>query len=120
MNFFLDENFPRPALVQLQTAGHQAVHALEIFPQGAADEKLFTHAQDEKAIFVTTDKDFFHTIPLAFARHQGAIVITLSKPNRAYLLRKLAESLVILGERNLQDTVWLVTDTRIRSRHLDA
>ena len=30
---------------------------------------------------------------------------------------RLADALAILGERNLQDTVWLVTDTRIRSRH---
>ena len=117
MKFFLDENFPHPALIQLHTAGHQAVHALEIFPPGTADEKLFDHAQDENAIFVTTDKDFFHTVPLAFARHHGAIVITLRKPNRTDLLRRLADALAILGERNLQDTVWLVTDTRIRSRH---
>jgi predicted nuclease of predicted toxin-antitoxin system len=117
MKFFLDENFPRPALLALQAAGHQAVHALDIFPPGTADEKLFLHAQDENAIFVTTDKDFFHTVPLAFQSHQGAIVITLRKPNRNDLLRRLADALALLGERNLKDTVWLVTDGRIRSRH---
>ena len=120
MKFFLDENFPRPALVLLQTAGHYAVHTLELFPPGTADEKLFAHAQAENAIFVTTDKDFFHTVPLAFAQHHGAIVITLRKPNRVDLLRRLADALAVLGERNLQDTVWLVTDTRIRSRHPEA
>jgi hypothetical protein len=51
MKFFLDENFPRPALAQLQSAGHTAVHAL-----------------------------------------------------------------AALGERKLDDSVWLVTDTRIYSR----
>jgi hypothetical protein len=62
-------------------------------------------------------KTFFHTIPLSFARHHGAIVFTLRKPNRADLLRRLTDALVWLGERDLRDTVWLVTDTRIRSRH---
>jgi hypothetical protein len=35
------------------------------------------------------------------------------------LLRRLADALALLGERGLQDTVWLVTDTRIRSRHAE-
>ena len=118
MNFFLDENFPRPALAHLEGAGHTASHALDIFPPGMADDKLFAHAQEKGAIFVTTDKDFFHTVPLAFARHHGAIVITLHKPNRADLLRRLADALALLGVRDFQDTVWLVTDNRIRSRHI--
>jgi len=65
---------------------------------------------------VTTDKDFFHTIPLAFARHNGAIVITLHRPNRTDLLRRLADALAALGNRSLTNTVWLVTDSRIYSR----
>jgi predicted nuclease of predicted toxin-antitoxin system len=116
MNFFLDENFPRPAIAQLQSAGHTAVHALEIFPSGTADDDLFAHAQRERAIFITTDKDFFHTVPLTFARHHGAMVITLRRPNRDELLRRLSDSLAALGERTLDNTVWLITDTRIYSR----
>jgi len=116
MIFFLDENFPRPALAHLLGAGHKANHALEFFAQGTADDKLFAYAQEQKAVFVTTDKDFFHTIPLSFKRHHGAIVVTLRKPNRADLLRRLTDALVLLGEKDLRDTVWLVTDTRIRSR----
>jgi predicted nuclease of predicted toxin-antitoxin system len=116
MKFFLDENFPRPALIQLQSAGHTAVHALEIFPPGTPDEKLFAHAQKERAVFISTDRDFFHTVPLAFGQHHGAIVITLRRPNRDGLLRRLADALVALGERQLDDSVWLVTDTRIYSR----
>ena len=116
MNFFLDENFPRTALAQLQDAGHGAAHALDIFQPGTADERLFAHAQNERAVFLTTGKDFFHTIPLAFAQHHGAIVITLRRPNRADLLRRLSDALTVLGARNLDNIVWLVTDTRIYSR----
>lgn len=116
MNFFLDENFPRPALAQLQSAGHTAVHALTVFPPGTADEDLFAHAQQEHAIFVTTDKDFFHTVPLTFARHHGAMVITLRRLNRNELLCRLSDALAVLGKRTLDDTVWLITDTRIYSR----
>jgi predicted nuclease of predicted toxin-antitoxin system len=116
MRFFLDENFPRPAITSLESAGHSASHALQSFPPGAEDTKLFADAQEQKAIFVTTDKDFFHTIPLEFERHSGAIVITLRRPNRADLLRRLADALILLGKRDLDNAVWLVTETRIRSR----
>ena len=47
----------------------------------------------------------------------AAIVITLRKPNRVDLLRRLADALAQLGERDLNNTVWLVTENRIRSRH---
>jgi predicted nuclease of predicted toxin-antitoxin system len=104
MRFFLDENFPRPAITFLESAGHSASHALQSFPPGTGDTKLFAYAQEQKAIFVTTDKDFFHTVPLAFERHSGAIVITLRRPNRAELLRRLAEALALLGEKDLHDT----------------
>ncbi len=117
MKFFLDENFPRSALTLLESSGHSATHALPTFPPGTHDEKLFAHAQEQNAIFVTTDKDFFHTIPLRFRKHHGAIVITLRKPNRADLLKRLTDALGLLGDRNLENTVWLVMETRIRSRN---
>jgi predicted nuclease of predicted toxin-antitoxin system len=116
MKFFLDENFPKVAILALQSQAHTAVHALEVFPPGSADEALFAHAQSEQSVFVTTDRDFFHTVPLKLAQHHGAIVITLRRPNRAELLRRLADALAVLGDRSLANSVWLVTDTRIYSR----
>jgi predicted nuclease of predicted toxin-antitoxin system len=89
---------------------------LDFFPPDTADEKLFAHAQTDQAIFITTDRDFFHTVPLAFAQHHGAMVITLRRPNRTDLLRRLMDGLTALGERNLDNIVWLITDARIYSR----
>lgn len=117
MKFFLDENFPKPAQGMLESAGHAAAHALDIFPPGTDDEVLFSHAQRESSVFITTDRDFFHTVPLAFAHHHGAMIITLHRPNRAELLRRLSDALAALGKRDMANTVWLITDTRIYSRH---
>jgi predicted nuclease of predicted toxin-antitoxin system len=117
MRFFLDENFPRPALPMLQELGHTALHALEVFPPGTDDDTLFVHAQKVGAIFISTDKDFFHTVPLAFEHHHGSLVIALRRPNRTGLLTRLADALKELEERSLADSIWLITDTRIFSRH---
>jgi predicted nuclease of predicted toxin-antitoxin system len=83
----------------LQSLGHSASHALQSFPPGVADAILFAQAQAENSVLVTTDKDFFHTIPLAYELHAGAIVITLRRPNRGGLLQRLSDALVHLGER---------------------
>ena len=34
---------------------------------------MFAQAQQESAIFITTDKDFFHTVPLTFEYHWDEI-----------------------------------------------
>jgi hypothetical protein len=62
------------------------------------------------------DTDFSHTVPLAFEQHHGAIVITLRRSNCQELLRRLADVLAALGERNLNHAAWLVTGTRIYNR----
>jgi predicted nuclease of predicted toxin-antitoxin system len=117
MRFFLDENFPRPALSVLGGLGHTATHALEVFPPGTDDASLFAHAQNECAVFVSTDKDFFHTVPMAFEHHHGSLVIALRRPNRTALLQRLTNALEELKGRGLTDSIWLITDTRIFSRH---
>ena len=58
MQFFLDDNFPRTALTALESAGHTAVHTLQHFPPGTADDVLFAEAQRRNAIFVSTDAIF--------------------------------------------------------------
>jgi hypothetical protein len=120
MKFFLDENFPRPALVLLQAAGHQATHALNDFPSGTADETLFAHAQQQSAIFISTDKDF---LPHGSARIRPSLRRDCHHSAQAKSRRSappINRRIELLGERDLRDTVWLVTDTRIRSRHAGA
>jgi spore maturation protein CgeB len=46
-------------------------------------------AQGRCAVFLTTDRDFFHTIPHLHESHCGIIVIALKKPNRAAIMEKL-------------------------------
>lgn len=120
MRFYLDENFPRSAARRLQDSGHQALHALDLLPPGTDDHDLFADAQRERAVFVTTDKDFFHTVPLSFSCHHGSIVISLRRPNREALLGRLEDALTELADRELENSVWLVTDSRIFSRTSNA
>jgi predicted nuclease of predicted toxin-antitoxin system len=63
MKFFLDENFPKAAVGMLLNAGHEVFDLRGTDREGARDAEIFAEAQGHGAIFLTTGRDFFHTIP---------------------------------------------------------
>ncbi len=89
MNFFLDENFPKSAIVLLEKQGHKVFDIRSTKYKGCNDIFIFKLAQQSKAIFLTTDKDFLHTIPHLFNSYYGIIIIALRKPNRENIIGKL-------------------------------
>jgi len=90
MKFLLDENFPATAgppfplaaRSELHERGHVAIRLGDVNMLGAADADVFALAQRENAILLTTDKDFFHTIPFLHETHCGIVVVALRQPSR--------------------------------------
>ena len=112
MKFVADQNFPRTCAPILEEFGHN-LHDFRYDPNlGLDDDWLFAEAQKLGAVFLTTDKDFFHTIPWLFPNHCGAIVVTLAKPNRAQLLEKLRWALTFLKSHPIENHVLLLRDNR--------
>lgn len=76
------QNFPRTCQKRLEEFGH-FLHEPSYDPStGLSDDWLFAEAQKQTAIFLTTDQDFFHTVPWLQPIHAGAIASTLARPNR--------------------------------------
>lgn len=78
MKFFLDENFPLKAKEILEAKKHSIFDIRGTGKEGISDEKIFQISKKKKAVFLTTDKDFFHTIHFMHKPHYGVIVIALS------------------------------------------
>ena len=112
MRFFLDENFPKAARAMLAGEGHESVDIRGPEKEGSNDNDLFVMAQDFHAVFLTTDKDFFHTIPHLYPRHCGVVVVTLHQPNRDSILSKLAWLLAHLAAEEIEGRVILLLDAR--------
>ena len=116
MIFLLDENFPKSAEKLLIELGHQVIDIRGTEFQGADDSYLFEIAQQQQAILLSTDRDFYHTVPHKFEAHFGAIVIALKQPNRQAILARLrwvvAQGLI----NNLQNKVVLIRDNSYRIR----
>ena len=89
MTFLLDENFPVSAAEFLRDRGHVVFLSVETCGRGATDEDVFAEAQRRRAILLTSDRDFYHTIPLLHPDHCGIVVIALRQPTRDAILSRL-------------------------------
>jgi len=89
MKFFLDENFPKKVAHLLNDRNHEIIDIRGTDSEGLTDMEIFNLAQENKVIFLTTDKDFFHTIPFNFLEHSGVVVIALDQPNSEKISQKL-------------------------------
>jgi predicted nuclease of predicted toxin-antitoxin system len=110
MTFFFDENFPKTVAKILNSKGHEIIDIRSTELEGADDISIFKMAQEKKAIFLTTDRDFFHTIPHLFEKHHGIIVIAVRSPNRSSISEKLFFALDHFDLSNFESKVLLLRD----------
>jgi predicted nuclease of predicted toxin-antitoxin system len=89
MRFLLDENVPKAAAGVLEQKGHEVFDFRGTSDEGMEDPSVFAKAQELDAVLLTTDRDFFHTIPHLFETHAGVVVIALRQPNRSAILSRL-------------------------------
>ncbi len=116
LSILLDENFPTSGRGFLESEGCVVLDIRGTSRQGCDDKTLFTWAQENHAVILTTDKDFFHTIPLLYPRHHGIVVIALKRPNSLAILQRLKKDWKHLKDAGFKDQAFLLTDTRIYSR----
>ena len=89
MRILLDENFPKSAADIVLAAGHEVLHFADVCEFGASDDEVFGEAQRLGAVILTSDRDFYHTVPLVHPEHCGIIVVALRQPNRKAILMRL-------------------------------
>ena len=111
MKFFLDENFPKSSEVVLNEFGHTVFDIRGTSREGLSDLEIFKLAQKKKAVFLTTDKDFFHTIPFQFEEHFGVIIIALSQPSGHLINSKLIWFLNNIDINEISSKVILLKDS---------
>ena len=69
------------------------------------------------ATILTTDRDFYHTVPMLYPEHHGIVVIALRQPNRQAILVKLEWLLTQQELFPLEGKVLLLRDRAFRIRH---
>ncbi|MHC4874617.1 MAG: DUF5615 family PIN-like protein [Planctomycetota bacterium] len=117
MNFLLDENFPKSAGVLLEEKGHKVFDYRGTSEEGADDFRLFEIAQNNEAVILTTDRDFYHTVPILYKHHFGVIVVALKQPNRKAITDRLEWLLDQIEIFPLNDKVIQLRDNSCRVRN---
>jgi len=77
VNFLADENIAQPIVERLRQENHQVWYIAEIAPN-ISDDKVLKFANDEKAILLTSDKDFGELVFRQQRGHLGIILIRLA------------------------------------------
>ena len=115
MKILLDENFPRSAEALLATRGHEVFLVGRECPFGASDEVVFATAQRIGAVLLTSDRDFYHTIPLTHPKHFGIVVVALRQPSRQAILSRLEWFLTHLSPP-FDNRTFILRDRTYRAR----
>ena len=115
MKFLLDENFPRSSADFIKSCGHEAIRFDEACDSGDDDETVFSVAQRLGATILTSDRDFYHTMPLLHPTHAGIVVVALRQPNRAAINSRLKWFMENI-EEPLANRVFVLRDFSCRLR----
>lgn len=114
MNILIDENFPKKSGDFLQSKGFNVIDIRGTDKEGISDIEIFKIAKKEKAVLLTTDKDFYHTIHFTNKPHNGIIVIALSQPNSRKIIEKLEWFLRIYSKNTFKNKCFLITENKCR------
>jgi len=116
VRLYFDENFPKSAQEVATKRGIEWFDHRGSENEGIDDVRLFSLAQEKEAIVVTTDRDFYHTIPVLHPEHCGIVVIALKQPNREGILKRLEWALDNFTEDEFRSRAFSLRDSTWTSR----
>ena len=116
MKFKIDENLPVEAVALLQALGHEALTVAEQGLGGRGDPEIASVCQRERLVFLTLDTDFSDIRSYPPDQYYGFIVLRLTHRDKPHVLSTLAGLTPVLSTQPLEGRLWIVEETRIRTR----
>jgi predicted nuclease of predicted toxin-antitoxin system len=98
MRICVDENIPIFTVTELRNLGHDVLDIRGTSDQGAPDDVLWTLAQNQQRLFITTDKGF---VGHRDEPHFGLLVIRLRQPNLQKIHIRIMHAI-----RRFSETEW--------------
>ena len=90
MKIMVDENIPNLTVRELRAQGHDVKDIRGSDQQGSFDDELWSLAQQERRLFITTDKGFTEHRQEA---HAGVVIVRLRQPNEEQIHRRVMAAL---------------------------
>lgn len=118
MKFFLDENISIKVAQALRDAGYDAVAAIDAGLSGATDAGIRQFCTQSGSILVTLDADFGNILRFSPAGTKGVIWVRSIVSSNLALMTLLSRSLPMLAGKDLQDSLIVIDDDKIRIRRV--
>lgn len=118
LTVLLDQNVPRLVgqFLRHRRPEWRVLHASEVGLAGAADERLFQWAQQERAIVVTFDEDFADARMYPLGSHAGVIRLRVWPTTVEQAQEALERLLASVADEDLPGSLVIIDRERIRVR----
>ncbi|HXG35199.1 MAG TPA: DUF5615 family PIN-like protein [Bryobacteraceae bacterium] len=118
LTVLLDQNVPRLVgqFLRLRRPEWRVLHASEVGLAGAADERIFQWAQQERAIVITFDEDFADARMYPLGSHAGVIRLRVWPTTVEQTQQALERLLENVADEDLPGSLVIIDRERIRVR----
>lgn len=116
MKFKIDENLPREFADILCQAGYDAKTVFDEGLQGKTDPVIADVCQNEERIIVTLDRDFSDIRTYPPGEYHGIMVLSVARQDKPLLINVLRRTIPLLNNQSLENSLWIVEESRIRIR----
>ena len=118
MKFLVDMPVTPQAVPHLEGKGHEAAHASSVGLSTEPDSGVLEHARQHAQIVITADLDFPRLLALHKAETPGVILFRGGSYSDAEMLALLDRVLERVSEHDLQHSITVVDQSRIRVHRL--
>ncbi|MBI1870098.1 MAG: DUF5615 family PIN-like protein [Chlamydiae bacterium] len=118
MKFLVDMPLSPKTANFLNSLGHEAVHLLSIGKERATDEEIVQMARSQNQIVISTDFDFGSILAHSLAITPSIILLRIEHATVEKVNIFLTRLLKTLKVEDLQNSIVIVDDIRVRLRKL--
>ena len=90
MKIFVDENISAITVEELRNLEHDVLDIRGTADQGMSDELLWSKAQTEQRLLITTDKGF---VQYRDEPHWGILIVRLKQPNQQKIHQRVMQAM---------------------------
>lgn len=116
MKFKIDENHPVEVASLLENAGYDALTVLDQEMGSGSDDDLAAVCKKEDRVLITLDLDFADIRIYAPQAQAGIIILRLKRQDKPYVLPMIDRLIKSFSEEQVQKSLWIVDEERIRIR----
>jgi predicted nuclease of predicted toxin-antitoxin system len=108
MKILVDENIPKITTMALQKLEHDVKDLRGTPEEGSTDEQLWSIAQEESRLLISTDRGFANR---RFEAHSGILLVILHQPNRQKIHDRVLRAVNHYAEDDWIGQLFIMRDT---------